>query len=124
MPIEKLKHNLEFNGWGNPETGNLYSPMDVINNPKKYKKEMQRIKRSNLRYPIIVHIKRNKVYIVDGTHRLVKSILVNKKDIKVHVFDSKLMRKFLINKKGNWKAVLEISVHQYIESFEKNFNKK
>lgn len=123
MPIEKLKHNLDFNGWGTPETGNLYSPSDVIKNPRKYKKEILRIKRSDLNYPIIIHIKRKKAYVVDGMHRLVKSILSGKKDIKVLVFSSKLMRKFLINKKGNWKEVSKMSLYQYIELFSLRFSK-
>lgn len=93
IEVKKLIKNLEFDSWG----GNLekYSPLDVLEDPtnKKYVDEIKRIENANLSYPIIVYNN----FIVDGVHRLTKSYLLKKKNIKAYVFSSSLMNKFLIN---------------------------
>jgi len=52
--------------------------------------------------------------IIDGVHRLTKSVLLNKKYIKAYVFDSKLMKKFVIAKKNEWDKVDKLKVYQFI----------
>ena len=69
-----------------------------------------------MKYPIIMDTKGN---IFDGVHRYIKSKLLNKKIIKVYLFDDKLLNKFIINKNGNYNIKLEIN--EYIELFYKNF---
>jgi len=95
--------------------GNI-SVNDVLNNPKKYKDDYNRINKANLKYPIIMDIKGN---IFDGVHRYIKSKLLNKKSIKEYIFDNELLNKFIINKTGNYDFKLEIN--EYIELFYKKF---
>jgi len=47
---------LHQNTWGNPN-GLQITPMKVLENPKKYKDHMRRIKQADLKYPIIVYDK-------------------------------------------------------------------
>lgn len=120
--IDDLIHSLEYKGWANwvnkkPKKSDYYSAMDVINNQKKYKKEMVRINDADLKYPIIIYGNN----IVDGVHRLAKAYLLGKKYINAHIFDRNLMRKFLINNKGNWKNVDNIETSDYIKLFIKRF---
>ena len=46
---------MDAKGWGD---GNI-SVNDVLNNPKKYKDDYNRINKANLKYPIIMDIKGN-----------------------------------------------------------------
>lgn len=121
--ISDFLHVLEYKGWGDPSKNLYYSAIDVFKNPKKYKKEVLRIKNANLNYPIIVHDR----YIVDGVHRLCKAYLLSKKGgpqkIKAYVFNTKEMNKFLINKNGDWDKVDKLGSHFYIELFHKRFCK-
>lgn len=52
IPITKdvLDPILKNPSWQD-DNNNRYSPMDVLENPKKYKKDMKRIKNANLNYP-------------------------------------------------------------------------
>ena len=45
--------------------------------------------------------------------------ILNKKSIKVYLFNDKLLKKFIINKSGDYDKKLEIN--EYIELFYKNF---
>lgn len=117
MNVSDLLHNLEYQGWGDPKKNIMYSPNDVLDNPTKYKNEMMRINDADLSFPIIVH----KRYIVDGVHRLTKAKMLNKKQIDVYIFDANIMKKFLINKEGDWDAVDELETHNFIEMFYKRF---
>ena len=73
IDIKKINYNMNYKGWDN------ISPNDVLNNPKKYKDEYDRIKNANLKYPIIMDTRGN---IYDGVHRYCKSILLKKKRYK------------------------------------------
>ena len=117
VPISKLLHVLEYEGWGDPLKKIKYSAMDVIKSPKKYKNEINRIKKADLKYPIIM----DEQYIIDGVHRLSKAYLQNKKYIKAYIFDKKLMKKFLINSKGDWKKVDKLQMHDFIKLFYEKF---
>lgn len=108
---------LQSAGWYDESSKKYISPQQVINNPKKYSAEMQRIKSAELKYPIVIH----KDMIIDGVHRLTKSVLENKKYIKAYDLDSKLMRKFLIGTDGNWRRASEININVFIELFYKRF---
>jgi disulfide oxidoreductase YuzD len=117
ITVNDLSHNMMFKGWGNFKTKHVYSPNDVLDNPLQYKDEINRINTSDLKYPIIVY----NGNIVDGMHRLSKSILTNQTRIKAYVFDKELMTKFLVNKTGDWKKVDDIGIHQFIEMYVKKF---
>ena len=117
IPVSKLLNTLEYKGWGVPSKKIYYSAIDVIKNPKNYKNDMDRIKKANLNYPIIMDEK----YVIDGVHRLSKAYLQNKKYIKAYIFDKKLMKKFLINSKGDWNKVDNLQIHEFIKLFYKKF---
>ena len=117
--VSKYIQTLNYKGWGDPQNNLFYSALDVIDNPKKYKNEINRIENSNLNYPIITDGK----FIIDGVHRLAKSHMKNKKYIKCYVFDKPLMKKFLINNKGDWDKVDKLPINYYIELFNKRFIK-
>jgi len=118
-----LYNSLEYKGWGDPKKKISYSALDVLNNPKKkkYKKEIDRINNADLRYPIIINKHNNNYIIVDGIHRLTKSYLDNKKTIKAYIFPKDIMKKFLINKTGNWTKVNKIQIYDFITLFYTRF---
>ena len=114
IKLDTINYNMDTKGWGE---GNI-SVNDVLKNPKKYKDDYDKINYANLKYPIIMDIKGN---ILDGVHRYIKSKLLNKKIIKIYLFNDKLLNKFIINKTKNYNTKLEIN--EYIELFYKNFVK-
>ena len=89
IKLDIINYNMDTKGWGEGDI----SVNDVLKNPKKYKDDYNRINNANLKYPIIMDIKGN---IYDGVHRYIKSKLLNKKIIKVYLFDNKLLDKFII----------------------------
>jgi hypothetical protein len=117
MNVDDLLHNLEFKCWGDPAKGIEYSPYNVLNSPNKYQWEIDRINNSNLKYPIIIY----KNNIVDGVHRLTKAELLNKKSIKVLVFDDDMMKYFLIGKRKDWSKVDAMQLWDLIALFYKRF---
>ena len=60
---------------------NLVSPLTVLNFPKIAPRETKLIKKSNLDYPIIVS--ETNLDVLDGLHRLCKSIQLGNTEIKV-----------------------------------------
>lgn len=122
VKIEDYEKYLNYNIWGDIRIDNSFSPLDVISDPKNelYKNDIARIKKANLKYPIFVY----NGYIVDGMHRLVKAKMMKKKTIKAYVFDDKLMAKFLLDNKGNWKKIDSLETYKFIEMFIKRFIKK
>jgi len=120
VDIDDLLHNLEYKGWGDPIKSILYSPLDVLKNPnkKQYKKEIQRIENADLKYPIIIYNNN----IVDGVHRLTKANLQGKKKIKAYIFNSDLMKKFLINNNRDWEKVDNMEAYELIQLFHKRFD--
>ena len=82
---------------------------------KKYKDEVTRIKESDTKYPIIVD---SNLFIIDGVHRYVKSVLSNKKTVDVYIFDKKLMKKCIVGKRGE---KINLKINDYIELFQKRF---
>jgi hypothetical protein len=91
--------------------------MQVIQSPKKYKEDMDRINKADLGYPIIVH----KNDIVDGMHRLLKTISQNKKVIDAYVFDDTLMKKFNLGKRTSKTLDEQFESFKLIERFHKEF---
>lgn len=118
---DNILKNLDYKSWGDPIKNIKYSPKQVLKNPDKYPEDFERIKKANLKYPIIITEDGN---IIDGVHRLTKSVLNNKKYINAYKFNNKLMKKFIIAKKGDWDKVKKMKLYQfiilYIERFIKN----
>lgn len=119
IPVNDLLKTLEYDGWGDPIKNIKYSALDVINNPKKYKDDFNRIKKADLSYPIILSYDNN---IVDGVHRLTKSYLEKKDNIKAYKFDKNTMKKFIIGKYGEWNKVDNMNTYNFIILYEKRFH--
>lgn len=117
VPISDLTSVMEYKGWGDP-TKKKHSPLDVLENPALYKDDMKRIRMADLKYPIIMDYKG---YVVDGVHRMVKAHLENKKHVKAHVFDTALMKKFLIDKNEDWDKVENMETHELCTLFVMRF---
>lgn len=112
LETAKLLFNLDLECWDKNT-----KPSDVISclKSKKYKDEVTRIKESDTKYPIIVD---SNLFIIDGVHRYVKSVLSNKKTVDVYIFDKKLMKKFIVGKRGE---KINLKINDYIELFQKRF---
>ena len=76
---------INYKGWGDPSKKILYSPQDVLNEPKKYKDDYERIINAELNYPIII-TKNNSV--VDGIHRLIKAFYLKNKLMPMYLIIS------------------------------------
>ena len=113
--LDSVNYDVNAKSWGD---GNI-SVNDVLQNPKKYKDDYDRINNANLKYPIIMDFKGN---IFDGVHRYIKAKKLNKKTIKVYLFNNELLKNFIIDKNSNYNKKLEIN--EYIELFYKIFHSK
>ena len=113
--LDSVNYDVNAKCWGD---GNI-SVNDVLQNPKKYKDDYDRINNANLKYPIIMDFKGN---IFDGVHRYIKAKKLNKKTIKVYLFNNELLKNFIIDKNSNYNKKLEIN--EYIELFYKKFHSK
>lgn len=112
--LSDINYDTNVKGWGDSDI----SVNDVLKNPKKYKDDYDRIINANLKYPIIMN---TKGIIFDGVHRYIKSKMLNRKSINAYVFDDKLLKKFIINDKGNYN--IKLQVNEYVELFCKKFIK-
>lgn len=112
IKTSKLIFNLDLHSWENNT-----KPSDVISCLKndKYKDEVKRITESDTKYPIIVD---SNLFIIDGMHRLVKSVINNKKIIDAYVFDKKLMKKFIV---GARYEKINLKLNDYIELYNQRF---
>jgi len=112
LETSKLLFNLDLNCWDKNT-----KPSDVISciKSKKYRDEVKRIIKSDLQHPIIVD---SKLFIIDGMHRYVKSVLSSKKTVDVYIFDKKLMKKFIVGKRGE---KINLKLNDYIELYQKRF---
>ena len=110
LNVEDLEFNLGYDCWANN-----VRPIDVLNDIKnvKYKDEVSRIKKANLKYPIILDSNYN---ILDGVHRYVKHIIEQKKTINVYIFDKAMMKKFIISDEEK-----QLEINDFIELFSRRF---
>ena len=115
VKITTMLNFLKNKRWRNQNTH--YSPMDVIENPKKYKDEMSRIENVELSYPIILDGNN----LVDGAHRLTKAYLNNKDKILAYRFTKTQMENFLINKVKNWDKVNKLKPCDLIKLYYERF---
>lgn len=104
--------------WGNPEKNTKYSPMSVIKNPTSNPTEYKKIINADSSFPIIISENGN---VIDGLHRLSKAYIEKKNHITAYIFDDKLMAKFIIGEKGEWKKVNAIPVYEFINMFYDRF---
>ena len=70
IEILELHFDIPFWNWNNEWY--VLKPLDVINNPIKYKSQYDRVMQSDITYPIDVMMNKDRIVILDGLHRLVK----------------------------------------------------
>jgi len=104
--------NLYDKVWGD------YSPYDVITNPSKHTKELERVRLTDLMQPIIVHGDE----IVDGWHRLLKALSQQKRFMLCYDFDQDLMSKFIIGYIEEQEKVDKMEHWEFIDLFIKRFS--
>ena len=85
IPMTKLKADLEYKTY-RPKERQIYSILDVVNDPEEYKCDYDKIIKSSLKYPILIRADKN--YIIDGLHRLGKAYIQNKKQGDMFLADS------------------------------------
>ncbi len=115
VDIQENLWQLEQPVWGD------YSPADVLSHPerKKYAENIERISKADLSYPIFMT---SKHHIIDGYHRFLKAVKRKEKTIKAYVFDSALMKKFILHKGLDYPAVHQrMSIHEVLELYSKRF---
>lgn len=120
LPVQKI--NIKENLWQieQPVWGD-YTPADVLERPtlKKYAENIQRIRESDLSYPIFMTSKHQ---IIDGYHRFLKAIQNGDTTIKAYLFEPALMRKFIVNKELDYPAVHQrMGIHELLELYQKRF---
>ena len=82
---EVLEWHFDVPFWNWNNKWYVLKPRDVINNPKKYKLEYERIMNSDISYPIDVMANKERLVILDGLHRLVKCHILGINKIKVRI---------------------------------------
>lgn len=118
LSLEELTPQLEKKVWGD------WSPMTVLRklDAKKYQANVERIRHANMRFPILVF--GSKHIILDGYHRVAKAMLEGKTEIKAHVFDAALMRKFLLVKGLDYETLNRLTVFDVLELWTSRFCKE
>ena len=89
MPISELEWHFDIPFWFTK--GGYYDlkPIEVIENPKKWKEEYDRTMSSNLDYPLDIMLWKGKWLLLDGLHRLVKASILGRKTVKVRKIPKK-----------------------------------
>jgi hypothetical protein len=120
--LKVAKLSIQDNMWqlDQPVWGD-YSPTDVLAHPekKKFAENIQRIKHADISFPIFVT---STYQIIDGYHRFLKAVKQNETTIKAYVFDTTLMKKFIVNKELDYPAVHQrLQIHELLELYSKRF---
>ena len=119
VPTASLVYILDKKTWIDNNDA-PYSTRDALNNPTKYKRDVDSIAAADLRYPIIL----NKNGPVDGVHRIAKAISSGHKTIRAYIFDEKLMKKFIIAKTGEDANVANMKVYEVMKLYVDRFVRK
>ena len=80
LPISAFRDSLSAKFWDDKDRNDI-SPYEVLDNPEKAPYHIQAINKADLNYPLIVS--ESNLDVLDGLHRLCKSILLKKKNIDV-----------------------------------------
>ena len=122
VDIKKFTPLLETKVWKDRELNKCYSPMEVISDPRKYAKQINRINDANLNYPIIVEKTRKDEYpIIDGVHRITKAYISGKNKIEIYELTTSELNKFIIGKTNNWRKIDDLGRYDYIKIFYDRF---
>ena len=119
LKLNKPENILKSKVWARENSSNgkeeVFSPKNVIDNPKKYVSDFKRIQAADLAFPVFLH---NGI-IVDGYHRATKAALNGISEIKAYNFDNALMKKFRIgrNTKADWEKTTQLPLDDFMEMF-------
>ena len=77
VPISELEWHLDYPFWSTKRPLPLFdlNPRAVLENPQEFPKQWDRINAADLKYPIELGTFGNRRVILDGFHRLLKSIV-------------------------------------------------
>lgn len=120
--VSEFANQLNNAMWGNPEKNIKYSPMSVITDSESNQQEYNRILKTDMSHPIIISAENGNV--IDGMHRLSKAYLEKNLYIVAYMFDSTIMKKFIIGKKDEWKKVNSMHICDFINLFVERFYEK
>ena len=96
LPIDAFEDSLKSKFWDDKE-GNDISPYEVLANPEKAPYHIRAINKADLNYPLIVS--KSNLDVLDGLHRLCKSILEKKTNIDVQKISVSDLKKSIRSKK-------------------------
>jgi len=83
MPIDELLWHLDI-PWLHTEGERFnLTPHEIMSSPEKYKEQHDRTMRSDLDYPIDIIYNNGRWLILDGLHRLMKSVALGKSSVEV-----------------------------------------
>jgi hypothetical protein len=118
LPVEGFAEQMEQKVWGK------WSPADVLRNPKakRYAEDAERIKKADLKYPVIVTGRGHKL--VDGYHRVAKAQQQGSATIRAVVFPASLMKRFVLDTDMNFvKVHQEMTMYQILGIWNRRFCK-
>jgi hypothetical protein len=121
VDIDNIRPSLELPYWLIRKDTKMVrlSPAQFLEEPDEYPYHQKIVDKVNTKYPIMIH---TDYRMIDGAHRVVKAILDNQKTVKAYIFDDELMKKFLIDVRGNVQIGRYFSTAQQIQLFYKRFN--
>lgn len=87
MEISQFTWLLDYPIWATnyPESTFDLKPIDVLNNITDYPTKQERVSNADLSFPVFAIIWHNKYVIIDGFHRVLKSLLNEKTCIGVKI---------------------------------------
>lgn len=83
MEVEELEWMFELPFWDLNGKSISLKPIDVKQNPSKYKEQFERTLQTDLAFPINIIYLNYKWVIMDGLHRLLKAKILGNKTIRV-----------------------------------------
>ena len=90
LPITIFNKSLSSKFWDDKD-GNDISPYEVLDNPEKAPYHIKAINNADLDYPIIVA--KSNLDVLDGLHRLAKSVILKRKTINVKYISNDILLK-------------------------------
>lgn len=82
MKVDELTWMFDLPFWDTDGKHMNLKPIDVKQNPNKYKEQFKKTMQTDLSYPINVIYLKNRWVIMDGLHRLLKANILGNKTIK------------------------------------------
>lgn len=82
LPVAKLAWQLELPWWRHGERVFAISPAEVLREPTRDPAQFDRILAADLAYPIDLTLRRGRLIVLDGVHRLAKAMLLGLTEVK------------------------------------------